>query len=128
MIITKSVPYSEIKKQLSKKDKIGIVACNACAKMCKTGGDFGMQKLVSQLKKDGFNVVDQDIIGVACDFDQLKKDELQGDVTIVLACDSGMYNLEKLFPKRRIITGTKTIGIGAYDHKGNITLVKKVCN
>jgi len=126
MIITKSKSYKEIKSQLKKTDKIGIVSCNTCVRMCETGGQKEMDKLEFKLKKDGFNVIDKDLIGVACDFDQLKKDELNGNVTIVLACDSGVYNLKKLFPKRKIIPALMTIGIGAYNHKGKITLVKKV--
>ena len=126
MIITKSKSYREIKKKLKKSDKIGIISCNACARMCDTGGEKKMDELAEKLKKQGFNVVDRDLIGIACDFDQLKKDELKGKTNIVLACDSGVYNLKKLFPKKKIIPALNTIGIGAYDHKGHITLVKKV--
>lgn len=126
MIITKSINYSEIKKKLKKSDKIGIVSCNACARFCNTGGELKMEELSSKLKKDGFNVFDSDLIGVACDMDQLKKEKLKGNVNIVLACDSGVYNLKKLFPKHKIIPGTKTLGIGAYNHKGQITLVRRV--
>ena len=125
MIITELKPYGMIKSQLNKKDKIGIVSCNTCARMCETGGRKEMKKLAARLKKDGFNVVDTDLIGFACDFDQLKAEELHGNTTIVLACDAGVYNLKKLFPKKKIITALDTIGLGAYDEKGNLTLVKK---
>ena len=125
MIVTEKKSYKEIKSKLKKHDKIGIVSCNACAKMCKTGGDKGMAELIKKLKKDKFNIVDSDLIGVACDFDLLKKDELKGEVTIVLACASGVYNLKKLCPKRKIIPGLKTIGLGAYNHKGQINVVKR---
>lgn len=125
MIVTKKRTYLEIAKKLKKTDKIGIIACNACARMCDTGGEKGIKEISNQLKKSGFSVVDKDLIGIACDYDQLKKDELKGDVNIVLACDSGVYNLKKIFPKKKIISGTITLGIGAYDHKGNIHLVRK---
>ncbi|UZE94070.1 MAG: hypothetical protein IB618_00645 [Candidatus Pacearchaeota archaeon] len=125
MIITALKPYGLIKAQLDKKDKIGIVSCNSCAKLCETGGEKEMKKLAEKLKKDDFKVVDMDLIGVPCDFDQLKKDELHGDVTIVLACDAGVYNLKKLFPKRKIIEALDTTGLGAWDEKGNLTLVRK---
>jgi len=125
MIVTKQKPYGLVKPKLKKSDKIGIVSCNACARMCETGGEKAMKELAAKLKKDGFTIVDTDLIGVACDFDQLKKEELNGDVTIVLACDAGAYNLYKLFPKRKIIPALDTIGLAAWDEKGNITLVKK---
>jgi len=125
MIITDIKPYGLIKTKLDKKDQIGIVSCNSCPRICETGGEEAMKKLVKRLKKDGFNVVDTDLIGRACDFDLLKKDELKGITTIVLACEAGVYNLKKLFPKRKIIEALDTIGLGVFDHKGNLTLVKK---
>ncbi len=64
--------------------------------MCETGGKEAMKGLADKLKKEGFNVVDMDLISMACNFDQLKKNELKGDVVIVLACDAGLYNLKKL--------------------------------
>jgi len=126
MIITKSRPYSEIKKELNKKDEIGIISCNACARMCGTGGEEAMKQLASKLKKEGFKVVDMDLIGTPCDYDQLNKSQLHGNVQIVLACDAGVRNLKKIFPKHKIIKGLKSIGLGAYDHKGNIYLVRRV--
>jgi len=126
MIITKSKSYREIKSKLKKSDKIGIISCNACARMCDTGGEKKMKELAQKLKKEGFEIVDSDLIGIACDFDQLKKDELKGQINIVLACDSGVYNIKKLFPKKKIIPALETIGIGAYNHKGNISLVRRV--
>jgi hypothetical protein len=62
---------------------------------------------------------------MACDFDQLKKDELKGNITIVLACDAGVYNLKKLFPNRKIVQALDTVGLGAYDEKGDLNLVKE---
>jgi len=103
MIITEAKPYGIIKARLKKEDKIGIIACNSCARMCETGGEKAMKKLASRLKKDGFNVVDTDLIGIACDFDQLKRKRFKGKVHIALACDAGVYNLKKLFPKAKII-------------------------
>ena len=126
MIITKLKSYKEIKSNLKKTDKIGIVSCNSCVRRCNTGGEKVMKEFALRLKKDGFNVADMDLIGVACDFDQLKKDELKGDVNIIFACDSGAYNLKKLFPKKKLIHALNTIGLGAYDNKGNFTLVKRV--
>ena len=128
MIITEFKPYGLIKAQLDKNDKIGIISCNSCARMCETGGLKKMQELAERLKKDGYTVVDTDLIGMACDVDQLKKDQLHGNVNIVLACQAGVYNLKKIFPKHKIITALDTVGLGAWDMKGNINLVKRFKN
>jgi len=126
MIITKKRNYKAIKKELKKSDRIGILSCNACARICGTGGEKELKKIYGKLKKDGYNVVDMDLIGVPCDYSQLQKKELHGDVQVVLACDAGIYNLRKLFPKHKIISTNKTLGIGAHDGK-KLFLVKKVC-
>jgi len=125
MIVTRARPYPSIKKELKKSDEIGIISCNACARLCGTGGEKVMKVLAQKLTKDGFNVVDTDLIGIPCDINQLQKSQLHGNVQIVLACDSGVYNLKKLFPKHKIISGNITLGIGAHDGK-KINLVRRV--
>lgn len=126
MILTKLKSYKQIKSKLNKKDKIGIVSCNSCARMCGTGGEKELKILSSQLKKEGYNVVDEDLIGAPCMMSQLKKDELHGDKTIALACISGVYNLKKLFPKRKIIPALETLGLAAVDKKGKPRLVSRL--
>jgi hypothetical protein len=37
----------------------------------------------------------------------------------------GVYNLKKIFPKHRIISALDTLGLGAFDNKGHVVLVKK---
>jgi ferredoxin len=126
MIVTKSLPYETIKKQLKKSDKIGIISCNTCVRICGTGGEKALNRLALKLKKDGFKVVDKDLIGSPCDRNQLQKNQLHGNVQIVLACDAGVYNLRKIFPKHKIIPGLKTIGIGVNNGGKNIEVVKEI--
>ena len=126
MIVTKAFPYSMIKKQLKKSDRIGVISCNACAKLCGTGGEEIMIQLSEKLKKDGFNIVDLDLIGTPCNYDLLNKSQLHGNVQVLLACDAGLYNLKKLFPNHKIISANKTLGIGVHDKGRNVTLVKKI--
>lgn len=125
MIITESKPYGVLRSQLDKKDKIGLVTCNTCARMCETGGEDQMEKLAQRLKEDGFNVVDTDVISVACNLEQVKKPEYKGNTLIVLACEAGSYTLKRLFPKKKIIDATNTVGLCARDEEGNIFIVKK---
>lgn len=124
MIITKEKPYEEVKAQLNKDDKVGIVACNMCARICKTGGKDGMERLRKRLEEDGFKVVDTDLIGTPCVFEQLEATQLRGDVTLVLACEGGLHILKKIFPNKKLILALDTIGLGAVDESGEPVLVK----
>lgn len=125
MIITENLPFGVIKNQLKKTDKISIVSCNTCARMCETGGEEAIKKTDGRLKKEGFNVVDTNIVAVGCDMDQVKRIKVSGNVILVLACDAGAYALKKMFSKKKIILALDTVGLAAWNEKGNMTMVKK---
>ena len=125
MIITYSKTYESIKSQLCKEDKIEIAACNACAKICETGGQDKMNELAEKLEKDGFNVVDKTLIPRACSIDMARGLKHKKDVLIILACDAGVYVLKKLFPEKKVINALNTIGLGTKDDKGKICTVRE---
>jgi hypothetical protein len=125
MIVTSSKPYGIIRGQLTKRYKTGIVSCNSCVRVCETGGKQRMEELYTRLQKDGFKVVDMDLIPMACSIALVKKPSFDGSVLIVLACDAGVYTLEKLFPKKKVIAALDTTGLGARDEHGNIFLMRK---
>ena len=123
MIVTSSRPYGIIKGMLRKWKKIGIVSCNSCSRVCETGGRKKMEELAERLKGDGYDVTNTDLIPMACNLDLAKKPTYESDVLIVLACDSGVYTFESLFPTKKIVPGLNTIGIGARDGSGNVFLM-----
>lgn len=126
MIITHSKPYGVVKGMLKKWKKIGIVSCNSCARLCETGGKEKMEEIAERLKKDGYNVVDTDVVPMACAIGIVKKHEYLADTIVTLACDSGVATLQSLFPSKIIVAGCETIGIGARDFQGNIFLMRKI--
>ncbi len=125
MTITELKPYGMIKSQLKKSDKIGLVSCNACVKFCETGGEEKMIEMAERLKEDGFSVVDKDLVGVACDLEQVKKEVYDGEVIIAFCCDAGICNLNKIVGDKKVISALDTIGIGTRDKEGNLALVKE---
>lgn len=125
MIVTEMLPYGLIKSKLEEGDKISVVACNTCARMCETGGKKAIKKISKKLEEDNFEIVEKDVIGVACDMDQLKKKKYKGNTVLVLACDAGVYNLKKLLPEHKVIPALDTVGLAAYDEEGNLNLVKE---
>jgi hypothetical protein len=126
MIVTYSKPYGVIKGMLKKWKKIGIVSCNSCARICETGGKEKMEELAARLKADGFEVVDMELVPMACAIDAVKRPNYQADMLIALACDSGVCTLQSLFPSKIVVPANDTIGIGARDGQGNIFLMRKI--
>ena len=126
MIVTSSKPYGVVRGMLKKWKKIGIVSCNSCARACETGGKEKMEELALRLKQDGFNVVDMELLPMACNVDAAKKPNYQADYLIAQACDSGVCTLQSLFPSKIVVPALDTIGLGARDVQGNIFVMRKL--
>jgi len=125
VIITTSKPYGVVRGNLKKWKKVGIVSCNSCARVCETGGKEKMDELAARLKQDGFEVVDVELLPMACNIDAAKKPNYQADYLISLACDSGALTLQSLFPNKVVVPALDTVGLGARDVQGNLFIMKK---
>jgi len=126
MIVTITNPYGLIKGQLKKWKTVGVIACNTCARICETGGKEAMEKLAARLRADGFEVVDEDVIPMTCNLDMAEKGDYQGDILIILGCDSGLATFQALYPNKRIVSANKTVGLGSRDRDGNIFITEKI--
>ncbi len=127
MIVTETRTLGLITSELSKGNKITIVSCNKCPRICGTGGEEVVKHLRASLEGKGFDVADTFVLAPACNetvTKQVVKDP-QGDTIIVLACAAGNATVKRLFPDKKIVTALDTIGIGSYDENGNIYLNKK---
>jgi len=125
MIVTSLKPYGMIRGMLRKWKTVGVVSCNSCARACETGGKEKMEELANRLKQDGFQVLDTELLPMACNIDAAKKPDYKADYLVVLACDSGVCTLQSLFPSKVVVPALDTIGIGARDVQGNIFLMRK---
>jgi hypothetical protein len=125
MIVTSTKPYGVIEGWLQKEDKVGVVSCNSCARICETGGRIGMDEMADRLRDDGFSVVDEDLLPMCCNLDTVSKAEYDGDTLVILACESGVYTLEKLYPDKKVIAALNTIGLGARGASGIIYMMKQ---
>ena len=128
MIITETKPYGIIRGMLKKRKKTGIISCNSCARACETGGRAKMEELAERLKKDEFNILQTELVPMACNVDLIKKPELTADELLLLACDAAVFTFQMIFPSKKVIPALNTIGVGARDGQGNIFLMKKFCD
>jgi len=132
MIITENKPFGLIKSILEEKGfkKIAVLSCNACAKICETGGEKQLKELVNKLRENGFSVVYEKLVPILCDIDMIKKEvssEINNaDAILLLGCVAGTFAIRKVFSDKEVIEAVDTIGIGARDEKGDIYLVRRV--
>lgn len=87
-----------------------------------------MEELAERLKKDEFNIVQTELVPMACNVDLIKKPELTADELLLLACDAAVFTFQMIFPSKKVIPALNTIGVGARDGQGNIFLMKKFCD
>ncbi len=125
MIVTKKRPLAEIKEELEKKP-ISIVSCSVCASICKTGGLRGAIEIKTALEEEGFSVLDDKSIVPVCSRDLKERMQMpRGEQVVVLACDAGMLNIEKLCAGKKVISGNDTIGLGIFNKSGEIKIVRE---
>jgi len=126
MIITTCKPYGVIKGMLKKRKLTGIIACNSCSRACETGGREKLNEISERLKADGFNVMQTELIPMACNVDLVKKPEFNANELLILACDAAVLTFQMLFPSKKVIPALNTVGFGARDSQGNIFIMKEL--
>lgn len=124
-VVVEPKPYGMIKPQLRKSDKINVILCGNCPIMC--GVEISdIAKLSKKMREDGFNVVDTTICADMCYFPYvLEHKDLKGDTIVAVGCEAAVYNLKRLFPKRRVIQALTTLGLASFNGKGDVRVVKK---
>ncbi|NLX47903.1 MAG: hypothetical protein GXY70_07035 [Euryarchaeota archaeon] len=123
--------YDDLVGQLSKDDKIIIFTCNVCIKFCDIGGRTRAHQLAEKLRSDGYNVIREENIGAACILDLVEKRKTdaatakafeEATVILPLTCEDGFDNISYAFPNAKVISVTKTVGIGVFSTDKGMTL------
>ena len=132
MIISlRAVSYDELKEQLSKDDKIMLLSCNTCVVACGVGGLQKMTTLANMLEADGYRVLGKDLVSIGCTTnliqrhrDDIKKRSLYEDATVILPliCENGLQAVETVFHDKKVVSITKTLGVGNFTSMGSVVL------
>ncbi len=122
MIISlRSMSYDELKKQISKDDKMVLWSCDTCVKHVGFGGYEKLKILETMLKNDGFNVIKKELVSVSCVPDLIKdrkenflKKEIFNEATVIipLTCEAGVDEIKEVFGDKKIIKVLNTVGVG----------------
>jgi hypothetical protein len=117
MMYSRLIPYKEITKQLDREDTIAVVSCNSCARECGVGGVSKADELVERLVRDGYDVTEEVVLQDACSEPVYRKARirLEADAIIVLACSAGINCVKRLYPKKKVVTVTKDVGLFVTD-------------
>ena len=126
--------YEDLKSKLMPGERILVLSCDSCAKLNNgLGGGEGAEKLARKLRDDGFDVIHQELLNVACSPGELKE-RLTGmkvrklfegaDVIIPLSCSAGIERVKEAVPKLRILRVTETLGLGTYSPETGVHLTE----
>jgi hypothetical protein len=126
--------YEDLKTKLMPEERILILSCDSCARLNNgLGGEEGVRKLSKKLMDDGFDVVNYELLNVACSPDELKgrlndmkvRELFEGaDVIIPLSCSAGIERVKESMPKLRILRVTETLGLGTYSPETGVHLTE----
>lgn len=113
MIYSRIISYNDIIKMLNRKDKIGVISCNACARECGVGGIGKADELVERLISDGYTITDEVVLQYACSEPVYQKARLHldADTLMVLACSAGEKCAQRLYPKKKVVKVTEDGGL-----------------
>lgn len=126
MNLTKPIEYKNIKDQLNKKDSIALISCNNCVRVAGTSNVDKMKELALRLREDGYNVIEGNIVTLACVEPYLKTVRIsyKVDTVIVLACCAGWSNIKRNFPNLKLVKSLYSMGPMVGDmEKGVIKLL-----
>ncbi len=120
--LTQAIPYEQIREQLKKTDRIGVITCNTCVRFCGSGGVEKMEELTSKLRRDGFTVTDQVVLTAVCLNDHVMNTRLSGGLTaaVVLACDAGWSSVKQRLTDKNVVKGTETLGLVVADRNKGV--------
>jgi len=124
IISVRSLSYDELKRNLSRDDKIVLWSCDTCVKHCGIAGMDKMTALEDMLKEDGYKVIKKELISESCQINLAKKhkaaqEDLFNSATaiITLTCELGYQCVRNVFPKTKVIGTAKTFGSGNFSNK-----------
>jgi hypothetical protein len=121
MIETAQKPFQEVMKALDGFHKIGIVGCDGCAKVCRTGGPDEVAHMAEQLTEQGKKIIFTATPERPCNAAAAKatleplKDQIQAcDALLILGCGMAMqiiyYVTETLGLALPLKSGLKSLG------------------
>ncbi|RLF49554.1 MAG: hypothetical protein DRN20_01795 [Thermoplasmata archaeon] len=124
-----SKSYEDLKKEITKNDRIVVWTCNNCIRFCGIGGRDKAKELADLLKKDGYNVIHIETIGTSCVIDLVEERKrhratagifANATAIIPLACEDGYEAVKYVFNDKKVVKVTKTLGLGVLTTDGAV--------
>jgi ferredoxin len=127
MIVGERKPFGEITGLLEGSQKILLVGCGTCVKVCFAGGDKEVAVLASQLRLNaGKNrkprVVEEMTVERQCEpefVDEVAKRFAGHDVIMSMACGAGVQLLAARFTETPVLPAVNTTFLGALEKQGH---------
>jgi len=126
MIVGERKPFGEIQGLLEGRNRVLLVGCGTCVKVCFTGGDKEVAVLASQLRLSAGKAkrklaVDELTVERQCEIefvDEVAKQLPGHDVIMSMACGAGAQMLASRFPDVPVLPAVNTTFLGVLEKQG----------
>ena len=121
--ITQQKNLEEITQSLGLVNRVALVGCGTCPTMAGTGGVYEVKELASRLEQEGFKVVSDTVIPVACepltsegsrDFQELLG---EAEAVLILSCSLGLRAIAD-YTSLPVLPALNTLFIGRESEPG----------
>jgi ferredoxin len=133
MIISQQKPL-ELLLQLIQDKSVFLIGCSECATICHTGGETEVIEMKKKLEENHIHVTGWTILDPACHLlndkrllKPYKKEIEDAYYLLMFSCGDGLQVISKLYPAKRILSGTNTLFLGAELERGTFSRICNLC-
>jgi hypothetical protein len=126
MIATTKKPLAEVLEALAGYQRLGVVGCDGCAKVCATGGTDEVAALAQELKQKGLDVVFEATPERTCNVAKSKpileplQDQIADvDALLVLGC-GGAVQITRYMTEKFGLTKPVKVGLNSVGHMDTV--------
>lgn len=111
--LTRLRPMDEIVSELDPTEPVAVISCNNCVKVSGAGGEGVWEGFCKELKRRGIRVEQEMLITNPCSrgYFECMKLEPAVKTVVLMACRGAQSGFHSLFPKRKLVSATETLGL-----------------
>jgi hypothetical protein len=111
--LTRLRPVDDVVADLDPSEPIAFISCNNCVRVSGAGGEGVWEDYCAELKNRGIRIEQEILITNPCSRGYFENLQIAPAVkaVVLMACRGAQSGFHSLFPKRKMISATETMGL-----------------